>query len=85
MLQNCKLVSTLKRDPELSSNMSDAGQERRTQLIERGLSQHYVTLCFRAYHDSIISTGRLAEMLLVTETELPDVAGLYGVAVPHVS
>ncbi len=81
----CRLPKDTKHDPELSANLSPAGQTRKGEFIERGLSQHYAGLCFQAYEQGIVSSGRLAEMLLLTETELPEIASMYGRSMSHVS
>jgi hypothetical protein len=53
-------------------------------LLERGLSNHYVDLCFMAHDRGLISTGRLAEMLRVDHTELSEIGVLYGRTMAHV-
>jgi hypothetical protein len=42
-----------------------------------------VDLCFSAHDKDFVSTQRLAEMLRIDPTELPDVSALYGRAISH--
>jgi Zn-dependent peptidase ImmA (M78 family)/plasmid maintenance system antidote protein VapI len=91
-LKNAELISTstekqiksvrvpfnMKTDPELPESLSAGSRQRRKQLLKRGLSVFYVDLCFDAYERGIVSSGRLAEMLLVNERELSEMAEVYG-------
>jgi len=72
-----KVPSDRKTDPELPASLSPASRQRREQALKRGLSTFYVNLCFDAYEQGFISAGRLAEMLLVSEHELNEMADLY--------
>lgn len=67
-----------KLDPELPSGLTDAQRSRKAALLERGLSDHYVGLCFDGYKQGAISLGRLAEALLCSRGELGELARLYG-------
>jgi len=67
-----------KIDPELPQTLNDTQRARKEGLLERGLSDHYVRLCFEAYGQSAISLGRLAEALLCSRGELAELARLYG-------
>lgn len=67
-----------KIDPELPELLNPAQRSRKEQLLERGLSDHYVALCFEAYSSGVISQGRLAEALLCSQAELLDLLSLYG-------
>jgi Zn-dependent peptidase ImmA (M78 family) len=78
-----KIPRTVKGDPEIPETLSPRSQERIAGLLQRGLSRFYVDLCFEAYHEGIISAGRLAEMLLVHETEVSEIAALYGRVLEH--
>lgn len=73
-----------KIDPEAPEHLAPRQRERRNSLLERGLSSHYVDLCFNAYDRELISTARLAEMLRVDHGELPELGALYGRTVRHV-
>jgi len=77
-LKTVKVPNDAKQDPELPSELSPASRLRRQELLSRGLSVYYVDLCFQAYYDRVISAGRLAEMLLVDETGLAELAQVYG-------
>ncbi|MDB9505896.1 ImmA/IrrE family metallo-endopeptidase [Microcystis aeruginosa CS-338/01] len=78
-----KVPSDRKIDPELSARLSPASRLRWEQSLKRGLSTFYVNLCFNAYERDFISAGRLAEMLLVSERELNEMADLYGRALRY--
>ena len=78
-----KVPSDRKIDPELPASLSPASRQRREQSLKRGLSTFYVNLCLNAYEQDFISAGRLAEMLLVSERELNEMADLYGRALMY--
>ena len=59
-------------------SLNQAQRERKRQLLELGLSDSYVGLCFDALRASVISVGRLAEALLCSQAELAGLANLYG-------
>ena len=65
-------------DPELPESLNPAQLSRKVQLLERGLSDHYVSLCFEAQSSGVISQGRLAEALMCSQAELLELANLYG-------
>ena len=67
-----------KLDPELV-NLSDRALVRKRELLERGLSSYYVGLCFEAVSKELISARRAAEMMLIDDFELPEIAALFGV------
>jgi Zn-dependent peptidase ImmA (M78 family) len=73
-----RVPAELKVDPELPETLSPGSLQRRKQLLKRGLSTFYVGLCFDAYEQGFISAGRMAEMLLVTDRELSEIASIYG-------
>ena len=75
-LAQAKVPTDLKTDPELV-NISGRAQERKRGLLERGLSTSYVSLCFDAYARRLISGGRAAEMMLVDDFELNEIAELF--------
>ncbi len=81
----CRLERNAKGDPEIPDSLSPEGKRRMKELLEQGLSEHYVRQCFDAHERGIVSSGRLAEMLLLSETELPEIAELYGRRLQHVS
>jgi Zn-dependent peptidase ImmA (M78 family)/DNA-binding XRE family transcriptional regulator len=78
MFKRVRVPKEAKIDPELPENLSPLQKERRKSLLERGLSSQYVNRCFVMYYKGTISAGRMAEMLLVRETELVDIANLFG-------
>jgi Zn-dependent peptidase ImmA (M78 family)/DNA-binding XRE family transcriptional regulator len=67
-----------KVDPELPSALSESLRRQKAALLDLGLSDHYVGVCFEAHRNGMISTGRLAEALLLSHGELQEVAALYG-------
>lgn len=72
-----------KIDPEAPEHLGEKQKARRKALLERGLSNHYVDLCFKVHDRAQISTARLAEMLRVDHAELPEIGALYGRTVSH--
>lgn len=78
-----KIPTGEKIDPEIPTNLTSCNQERRKHLLEKGLCQSYAGLCFDAQNRGIISSGRLAEMLLCDASELPALAALFGRSLSH--
>lgn len=78
-----KVPREAKTDPELPGSLSARARERKQELMQRGLSDFYVSLCFKAYDEAFISAGRLSEMLLIQDHELTSIADLYGQPLKH--
>ncbi len=66
-----------KIDPELPESLNATQRGRKALLLELGLSDYYVSLCFEGYSAGVISIGRLAEALLCSHGELAELASLY--------
>lgn len=77
-LAKVRLPAKLKSDPELD-NLSGRSLERKRSMLEQGLSYSYVSLCFDALSQGIITNARAAEILLTTEDGLAELADLFGV------
>jgi len=77
-IRKFRVPSEAKIDPELGGNLSSAAREKKEALLRLGLSDFYAGLCFEAHDRGLISTGKLAEALLVDAAELPEMAELYG-------
>jgi len=68
-----------KIDPEIPDTLAPQSKKRKRELLERGLSNYYVGLCFESYREGMISAARLAEILLLDgDSELIALADLYG-------
>ena len=68
-----------KEDPELPNHLPNRSRVRKEAMLEHGLSDYYVSLSFEGYREKIISSSRLAEVLLLeTDYELSEFAKLYG-------
>lgn len=79
IIRGVRVPQETKEDPELPATLSPRPQARKKELLQRGLSNYYVNLCFEAYRESIISAARVAEMLLLDgDAELRELAELYG-------
>jgi Zn-dependent peptidase ImmA (M78 family)/plasmid maintenance system antidote protein VapI len=65
-----------KIDPEIA-NESGRTRERKSALLERGLSFHYVNECLEALRNGHISHARAAEMMLISEDDLPEITALF--------
>lgn len=76
-LKGHKVSNKSKEDPELPNNLTEKSMNRREELLKRGLSAFYVSLCFDAYNKGIITAGRLGEMLLTGEKELLEISEIY--------
>lgn len=72
-----------KIDPEAPENLSASQRQRRLTLLERGLSDYFVNLCFEAHYKRLISTGRLAEVLRIHQSDLSEIGALFGRTVDH--
>ena len=77
-IRRYRIPREAKIDPELPVTLNAAQYARKAALLERGLSDHYVGLCFDGYKQGLISLGRLAEALLCSRGELGELARLYG-------
>lgn len=77
-ISRLRIPLDVKIDPELPVSLNPAQRARKEQLLERGLSDHYVALCFEAHSSGVISQGRLTEALLCSQAELLELASLYG-------
>jgi len=67
-----------KIDPDLPGSLNATQRRRKAHLLELGLSDFYVGLCFEGFSAGVISIGRLAEGLLCSHGELAELASLYG-------
>lgn len=83
-IKSVRVPSHMKTDPELPESLTVGPLRRREQLLKKGLSTFYVGLCFDAYEQNIVSAGRLAEILLVDERELGEMASVYGRSLRYV-
>ena len=81
MIRSVKVPYAEKIDPEAPTNLTDKQRDRRIALLERGLSDYYVGLCFEAHHQGMISAGRLGEALLSDHAETREISVLYGRAI----
>jgi Zn-dependent peptidase ImmA (M78 family)/transcriptional regulator with XRE-family HTH domain len=77
-IRGLRLPREAKVDPELPDGLNAVQRERKARLLELGLSDHYVGLCFDGFSEGLISIGRLAEALLCSHGELAELASLYG-------
>lgn len=77
-IQRLRVPRNAKIDPELPDGLNQAQRERKARLLQLGLSDFYVGLCFDALKEGVISVGRLAEALLSSPIELAGLASLYG-------
>lgn len=77
-IRGMRVPREAKIDPELHETLNASQRERKSKLIELGLSDFYVGLCFDAFSTGIISIGRLAEAMLSSQAELGEIADIYG-------
>ena len=83
VIRSVKVQSTEKIDPEAPETLNVRQKERRLALLERGLSDFYVNLCFEAYQRDLISAGRLSEALLADHAETREISVLFGRAIQY--
>lgn len=77
-IRDLRVPKDAKKDPELPDTLNPAQRQRKAHLLELGLSDFYVGLCFDAFKQGVISQGRLSEALLTSPSELIGLAALYG-------
>lgn len=77
-IRSVRVPSAEKVDPEAPEYLSATQLSRRRGLLERGLSDYYVGLCFEAHKQGLISAGRLGEALLADHKETGEISILYG-------
>jgi Zn-dependent peptidase ImmA (M78 family) len=77
-MRGMRVPREAKVDPELPDTLNPSQRERKIKLIELGLSDFYVGLCFDAFDNGVISMGRLAEAMLSSQAELGAIADIYG-------
>jgi hypothetical protein len=78
LIRSVRIPMAEKVDPEAPDYLNATQLNRRTQLLERGLSDYYVGLCFEAHKQGLISAGRLGEALLADHKETREISILYG-------
>lgn len=76
-IRRLRVPREAKSDPELPDSLNPTQRRRKAHLLELGLSDFYVSLCFEGFSAGVISIGRLAEALLCTHGELAELANLY--------
>ncbi len=77
-IRSLRVPREAKIDPELPATLNATQRQRKAHLLELGLSDHYVGLCFEGFSTGVISIGRLSEALLCSHGELAELASLYG-------
>lgn len=77
-IRRLRVPREAKIDPELPDSLNPTQRQRKAHLLELGLSDFYVSLCFEGFSSGVISIGRLAEALLCSHGELAELADLYG-------
>ncbi|MFI3138363.1 MAG: XRE family transcriptional regulator [Methylococcaceae bacterium] len=82
-IRSVKVPMAEKIDPEAPTSLNKKQQFRRLALLEKGLSDYYVGLCFDAYHRGIISAGRLSEALLADHAETREISILFGRSIQY--
>lgn len=78
VISSAKVPSGLKVDPEAPKSLTEAQRNRRFAYLERGLSDHYVRLCFEAHHAGHVSSGWLSESFLADHSDLREISVLFG-------
>lgn len=82
-LKGVRIKKSEKIDPEAPDNLTELQRLRRLGLLEKGLSDYYVSLCYKAHERQLISTHRLAELLGSSLQELIEIGKLFGWTIKH--
>jgi Zn-dependent peptidase ImmA (M78 family) len=82
-IRSVRVPTVEKIDPEAPESLTDMQRTRRIALLERGMSDHYVSLAFEAHHEGIISAGRLGEALLADHAETREISVLFSRSIKH--
>ncbi len=82
-IRSVRVPTIEKVDPEAPPTLTNLQKQRRLQLFERGLSIHYVDMCFQALDRNLVTTARLAELLQIDQIDLVDVSLLFGRSMQH--
>jgi hypothetical protein len=77
-MRRFRLPAAAKIDPELPADLTVKQRERKQFLLDLGLSDFYVGLCFDALRQEVISIGRLCEALLGDYADTVEIASIYG-------
>lgn len=77
VISSVSVPADAKVDPELPASLAPGPKSRKQELLQRGLSDYYVRLCFEAHQQGKVSIGRLAEALLLDSRDLLALAGLF--------
>ena len=77
IIRSVRVPTIEKIDPEAPESLTDMQRTRRIALLERGMSDYYVSLAFEAHHEEIISAGRLGEALLADHAETREISVLF--------
>jgi Zn-dependent peptidase ImmA (M78 family) len=77
-IRKLRVPKDAKKDPELPEGLTATQRDKKARLLQLGLSDFYVGLCFDAFKEGVISQGRLAEGLLTSYSGLAELAAIYG-------
>lgn len=83
LLRTVRVPQSEKIDPEAPDSLTELQRFRRQGLLEKGLSDYYVSLCCEAHERQFISTHRLAELLGTSSHELVEIGKLFGRTIKH--
>lgn len=78
IFKRTRFPTSEKVDPEAPNNLTVLQKERRKYFLEKGLSDYYVQLCYKAYDDNYISRQKLSELLNVDTEELIEISNIFG-------
>lgn len=70
----------LNRDEKIDAELANLGRkihDAKVECFKLGLSKFYIMKCYDAYSAGVISSNRMAEMLLTSTTELPALLSLF--------
>ncbi|ATV42920.1 helix-turn-helix domain-containing protein [Pectobacterium sp. CHL-2024] len=73
-----RVKNTEKIDPETPDNLTSLQIKRRKYFLEKGLSDYYVQLCYKAYEKDFVSKQKLSELLNVDIDDLVEISKIFG-------
>lgn len=82
-LKVVRVPKSEKIDPEAPDTLTELQRARRMGLLQKGLSDYYVSLCCKAHDRQLISTSRLCEILSVEPYDLVEIGKLFGWTIKH--
>jgi Zn-dependent peptidase ImmA (M78 family) len=82
-LREQRLRLPVKREPELTGDLSARDLERKQALLRLGLHRSYVLKGLEAHQRGLVSLAKLADIFLVDPSDVGELANLFGTSLHH--